>query len=406
MDSRIAAVLSTYAVVRVVLAKLFPFLAGVLDERVEISTPVTSFKSLKEGLFLYRHGIQPYDGGVYHQVPVLLPFFDAILDTSNFGDADLRVTVLFTAVDIVAAWALGTLYDGRKKYTQPELSKWPVMAIYLFNPLSFMTSVAGSTTVLVNAAIVCSLAAAGAGHGASSAALLALAAHCGFYPLYLLPATIVLASQYSKTSLRKNAVMQIACFLATSCGLLKLGRHIVGSWNYLPASYGVTLFCTNLTPNMGLWWYFFIEMFDSFRDFFLYIFQLYIFIFVFPVTFRLRKQPLFAAITITGISTIAKSYPSVGDAGLYISLLCLFSDLYKHLRYPLLALLVILHALVLAPSFYHLWIYLGSGNANFFYAITLVYGIGLTIIATDSLWAVLRVEFDGGKDPSIKVTQI
>lgn len=30
---------------------------------------------------------------------------------------------------------------------------------------------------------------------------------------------------------------------------------------------------TDLSPNVGLWWYFFIEMFDHFRPFFLAIFS-------------------------------------------------------------------------------------------------------------------------------------
>jgi phosphatidylinositol glycan class U len=48
----------------------------------------------------------------------------------------------------------------------------------------------------------------------------------------------------------------------------------------------------------------------------------------------------------------------------------------------------------LGPAFYHLWIYAGSGNANFFYAITLVWSLGLSIILGDSLYAALRDELD------------
>jgi phosphatidylinositol glycan class U len=53
-----------------------------------------------------------------------------------------------------------------------------------------------------------------------------------------------------------------------------------------------------------------------------------------------------------------------------------------------------LYASFLGPAFYHLWVYAGSGNANFFYAITLVWSLGLSIIVGDSLFAALRDELD------------
>jgi len=54
----------------------------------------------------------------------------------------------------------------------------------------------------------------------------------------------------------------------------------------------------------------------------------------------------------------------------------------------------LLYAILLGPAFYYLWIYAGSGNANFFYAITLVWSLGLAFIVADSLFAVLRDEWE------------
>ena len=64
------------------------------------------------------------------------------------------------------------------------------------------------------------------------------------------------------------------------------------------------------------------------------------------------------------------------------------------MRYSFLAVAILLYATLLGPAFYYLWIYAGSGNANFFYAITLVWSLGLSIIVGDSLWAVLRDEWE------------
>ncbi len=63
-------------------------------------------------------------------------------------------------------------------------------------------------------------------------------------------------------------------------------------------------------------------------------------------------------------------------------------------RYTFPALAGLLYCTLLGPAFHHLWIYAGSGNANFFYAITLVWNLALVIILTDTLYAVLRDEWE------------
>lgn len=64
------------------------------------------------------------------------------------------------------------------------------------------------------------------------------------------------------------------------------------------------------------------------------------------------------------------------------------------MRYTFLAAAALLYASLLGPAFYYLWIYAGSGNANFFYAITLVWSLGLSFVVADSIWAVLRDEWE------------
>ena len=64
------------------------------------------------------------------------------------------------------------------------------------------------------------------------------------------------------------------------------------------------------------------------------------------------------------------------------------------MRYTFLSLSTILYTSLLGPAFYHLWIYAGSGNANFFYAITLVWSLGQVLLIADSIFAVLRDEWE------------
>lgn len=63
-------------------------------------------------------------------------------------------------------------------------------------------------------------------------------------------------------------------------------------------------------------------------------------------------------------------------------------------RYGFLVANIFLYSSVLAPIFWHLWIYAGSGNANFFYAITLVYNLGQALLIVDLIYAILRREYD------------
>lgn len=71
------------------------------------------------------------------------------------------------------------------------------------------------------------------------------------------------------------------------------------------------------------------------------------------------------------------------------------------MRYSFLASAALLYATLLGPAFYHLWIYAGSGNANFFYAITLVWSLALIILIGDLLHAVIRDETEAER-PELK----
>lgn len=56
-------------IIRVMLVVYLPSLHNVLLDRIEVATPVSNFKRLQEGLFLFLHDINPYEGGIFHQVP-------------------------------------------------------------------------------------------------------------------------------------------------------------------------------------------------------------------------------------------------------------------------------------------------------------------------------------------------
>jgi phosphatidylinositol glycan class U len=102
---------------------------------------------------------------------------------------------------------------------------------------------------------------------------------------------------------------------------------------------------------------------------------------------------------IVGLIATFQSYPTLADIGLFHALLLLFPHLGPALRYPLVSAAVLAYSLALLPTFHYLWLYSGSGNSNFYYASTLVYGLGNGFLVADALWAHLKLEF--GKEVDI-----
>ena len=68
------------------------------------------------------------------------------------------------------------------------------------------------------------------------------------------------------------------------------------------------------------------------------------------------------------------------------------------LRHPIVTTLLHLHASLLLPLFHHLWLTQGTGNANFFYASTLVFGVSNGAALIDSIYAGLRIAIGKGKE--------
>lgn len=228
---------------------------------------------------------------------------------------------------------------------------------------------------------------------------LAFASYLSMYPLLLLPPLALLCYDRRRpTKSSESAISFVISVVPAVAGsifaLLYMSFQITGSWEFISSTYGVQLLLPDLTPNVGLWWYFFIEMFDSFRAFFLGVFWLHLSSYVGGLTIRLRTQPLFVITTLLGTFAIFKPYPSISDTSLFLAMLPLYRHVFPLMRYTFLASSTVLYATCLGPAFYYLWIYAGSGNANFFYAITLVWSLGLSIMVADALYAVLRDEWE------------
>ena len=96
------------------------------------------------------------------------------------------------------------------------------------------------------------------------------------------------------------------------------------------------------------------------------------------------------SLVLTGITALFKPYPSAGDVAPYMGLLLAYARLTAHMRFGVLSTYLIIVGATLCPLFWHLWIIAGSGNANFFFAGTLLYGLGHVFLLVDTLQAFLK----------------
>ena len=273
------------------------------------------------------------------QSPLLLPLFSLLPGRSS---TSLASGLLYTMMDLANANALTKIADSgeavsSRLFTSSRrhilLDGVTLSAAYLLNPFTIAACFGRSTSAFTNAAIIHAVSSAVSGNAFRAMFALALASYLSMYPILLFPPLALLCwDQAVRRSDRKVSGVVvitnlIASLIACINGLLWLSFMVMGgSWEFLSATYGFQLSVPDLTPNMGLWWYFFIEIFDSFRDFFLGTFWLHLAAYVGGLTLRVRRQPLFVITSLLGLFATFKPYPSISDVSLYLA----FVPLYKH----------------------------------------------------------------------------
>uniref|UniRef100_A0A8C6L5W3 Phosphatidylinositol glycan anchor biosynthesis, class U n=1 Tax=Nothobranchius furzeri TaxID=105023 RepID=A0A8C6L5W3_NOTFU len=387
-------------------------LAEVIAERVEVVSPITAWKRVIEGLALLDLGVSPYSGDVFHETPLVIYLFHFLVDYAE---------ITFMLADVISAIAL---YLAVKEYNKQvvrkkqkfalEADRYPqdclelirspkemlyiplkVAMFYLLNPFTILSCVAKSTCGLNNAPQIITP------HcfKISFAVFLCLATYQSIYPLTLCaPAMLYLMQrQYIPVNYRRASfwwfvVQYLFMYLGSLFVLICLSFFLLGSWDYLPSVYGFILSVPDLTPNIGLFWYFFAEMFEHFRLFFLCVFQINVFFYTVPLSIKLKDHPVFLMFMQLAVISIFKSYPTVGDIALYMALLPVWSHLHRFLRNIFLVSCVLLACSVLFPVLWHLWIYAGSANSNFYYAITLLFNVAQILLVSDYFYAFLRRE--------------
>ncbi|KAL2090632.1 hypothetical protein ACEWY4_012895 [Coilia grayii] len=390
-------------------------LAELISERVEVVSPLNAWKRVVEGLALLDLGVSPYSGDVFHETPLIIYLFHFLID---YAEIVYMIADCITAVALYLAIQHYNKNVFRKQKYALEADRYPhdclelmrspkemyyiplqVAMFYLWNPFTILSCVAKSTCGLNNAVIALFILCTIKGSALLSAIFLALATYQSIYPLTLFaPALIFLLQRlYIPVNLRRPSFWLFTSqyafmYFGSLAVIVCLSFFLLSSWDFIPSVYGFILSVPDLTPNIGLFWYFFAEMFEHFRLFFICVFQINVFFYSIPLSIKLKDHPVFLMFMQIAIISIFKSYPTVGDIALYMAFLPVWNHLYRFLRNIFLVCCVLLACSALFPVLWHLWIYAGSANSNFYYAITLLFNVAQILLVSDYFYAYLRRE--------------
>ena len=402
-------------------------LLSYLMTRVELQTPASSWESMEEGTFLYQRGISPYQGSLFHNQPLLLKFFVQLQTISSVVNIDLPF-VFILICDVLTGYSLfkccesflesrmeeekqlaNTEYDkdAYKCFSAnrrtPEASAKIVTLAYLLNPFTII-SCACKTTLPIEHMLYARLILFCLRknlYGAS--VILSLATYLFMWPLLLWVPVCYLFSetprsndgqlkkQCSVTSLINGSV--VFCILAAMTAFLMVASYYScnESTDFFFSTWGFQFIIPDLQPNVGLHWYFYMEMFDQYRTFFTLMINSITLLICIPLCWKFADNRIAPVYSAMYFIAIYKSYPTFGDVSLCLALVPMIAQNFSLMRNLLFTFLLFLACLASMPAMYHVWVV--TFNPNFFYAISLIYGTVQMLIWSDVIFSMNRREF-------------
>ncbi|KAG6954014.1 hypothetical protein JG688_00012552 [Phytophthora aleatoria] len=397
-----------------------PSVHATLSTRPELATSISSFRRLEEGVFLFQSTGSPYAGDVYHQPPLLFALLYPVLQVAPASlQYFIKCTVFITA-DLLLAMGFDRLCKANlkleegRRFTFEDKEIWltqvPVSPLFkpknlpttvafiaLMNSYSLASSVAMSTVGFTHLAVLYSLVYASEGALAASMMCVAAGTYLSVYPFFLMVPIVLLLRSVKESSLKSIGIKCLVVFGVWLGLLFYLSWNLTGGWEFLEETYAWVAKYSDLTPNIGIFWYFFMEVFDRFIPYFLFVMHLHPVIYVVPIYLRLAHRPQAYACALIGIFSLFQAYPSFGDFGFFLSMLALHPKSIMTIENRFVYVLGLGVATCMLPVMWFLWLFPASGNANFFYNQTLVYQIFNTQIITAFVGATMKRDKDVDK---------
>ncbi|KAG3075612.1 hypothetical protein PI124_g22053 [Phytophthora idaei] len=397
-----------------------PSVHATLSTRPELATSISSFRRLEEGVFLFQSTGSPYAGDVYHQPPLLFALLYPVLQVAPASLQHFITCTVFITADLLLAMGFARLCKANlkleegRRFTFEDKEIWltqvpvspllktknlptTVAFIALMNPYSLASSVAMSTVGFTHLAVLYSLVFASEGALAASMMCVAAGTYLSVYPFFLIVPIVLLLRSVKESSLKSIGIKCLVVFGVWLGLLFYLSWNLTGGWEFLEETYAWVAKYSDLTPNIGIFWYFFMEVFDRFIPYFLFVMHLHPVIYVVPIYLRLAHRPQAYACALIGIFSLFQAYPSFGDFGFFLSMLTLHPKTIMTIENRFVYVLGLGVATCMLPVMWFLWLFPASGNANFFYNQTLVYQIFNTQIITAFVGATMKRDKDVDK---------
>eukprot|EP00080_Pristionchus_pacificus_P015644 PDM75664.1 hypothetical protein PRIPAC_43800 [Pristionchus pacificus] len=362
---------------------LYKSCGGWLISRPELSTPLVSIDRLKEGILLIKDLNDPYAGDRVHVTPIMMSLFP----TTD----DRVISLVWIVVDILSGMALsmGSIaYSSARgdSIEQTITIATNVLKWYLLNPISIATCASLSLSVILIFLLSLFTTAFLYQKWFVASFVLSISTQFSLYPIVLLAPLI--------NRMEGRRMITVIVFLLSLSALTFINFMLGGiSWKFVEHTYLFNVSVEDLTPNVGIFWYFFTEIFNHFYDFFLILFQLNIFVYVVPLALTLRNASFLNLLVSFALIAVFVPYPSLSDATVFFALLPLIDEKYwKGMRHLLVESCTILACIILMPIMWHLWIVSGSGNANFYFGVTLFYNVALIRMAIDLVYSYVKTD--------------
>ncbi|GIL63681.1 hypothetical protein Vafri_17704 [Volvox africanus] len=187
--------------------------------------------------------------------------------------------------------------------------------------------------------------------------------------------------------------------MTTGTAAGEVARRLAAAGDSLASCWAVRIYSSQVllddaTPNIGQWWYLAMEAFDDTKTYIRVMAHSLLFALAPPLAMRLGvRRPLALFLIQLLCVGFLKPYPSVADLGLMAPLLLLLGRQQLaalRLRLLLPASLALLG--VLGPAMQRMWLSYESANSNFFYSITLLYGLWQVVLLGQVLGLTLWVD--------------
>ncbi|CAH8252107.1 unnamed protein product [Arabidopsis lyrata] len=388
------------------------------SSRPELSTPLTSLRRLAEGYWLKQSSLSPYAGSMYHGSPLLLSILGPLTIQRIEGKSSHHLcSLVFVIADILSALLLRATGQKLQKAYRLNLRRLGLLTslqdrgilpcgdiaalVHLITrrvPLAAFGLVMATHLSLYSATLAIPLIfLLGYGLDAPPVKKFLQTRHVG---VETTGSTSDVSKQDKLTQttqlfLWRTVLYFVFWVLVWSSYVLVLCslslKQYGGLEEMFKRTYGFILRIEDLSPNIGVFWYFFAEVFDFSRNYLLIVFNLYILLTgIPPLAFRLKHRPCFLAFAYLAFSSILKSYPSVGDAALYLSLWALFVNELTDMEHSFFIFCGYIGFSLLSPVMHNIWIWRGTGNANFYFGNAMGYACFQYMFVEKSVNAMLN----------------